>query len=264
MENISHGRVRDKRALVTGAGRGVGQAIALLLAKEGASVACIDLDADSAQATFAAITATGGQAIAITGNAASANSAFACVERAAAHFGGLDIVVNNVGIGGHGTIETTSEEEWDRVMGANPKSVFLISRFALPHLRLSGRAAILNIASGVGVRAARDWAAYGTSKSAVIALTKLMALDHATDGIRVNCVCPGLIETELSRRNLEESAFQRGLDLDEVTQQARAGYPLGRFGQPADIAYAALYLVSDEASWVTGSTLVVDGGRCAG
>jgi NAD(P)-dependent dehydrogenase (short-subunit alcohol dehydrogenase family) len=264
MENVLHGRVDGKRTLVTGAGRGVGLAIAQLLAREGASVACIDLDAESAKSTCAAIVGAGGRAIAIAADAASAGGAAACVDRAAVELGGIDIVVNNVGIGGHGTIETTSEQEWDRVMGVNPKSVFLISRFALPHLRASGRSAILNIASGVGVRAARNWVAYGTSKSAVVALTKLMALDHAEDGIRVNCVCPGLIETDLSRKNLQESAQQRGLGLEEVTRQARSSYPLGRFGQPADIAYAVLYLVSDEASWVTGSTLVVDGGRCAG
>jgi NAD(P)-dependent dehydrogenase (short-subunit alcohol dehydrogenase family) len=264
MQQAPQGRVGGKRALVTGAGRGVGQAIAQLLAREGAAVACVDLDGTAAQATAAAIRAAGGNAIGLTADVTSARAAEDCVQAANAKFGGLDILVNNVGTGGHGTIETTSEQEWDRVMGANPKSVFLVSRFALPLLRASGRSAILNIASGVGVRASRNWAAYGTSKSAVVALTKLMALDHAGDGIRVNCVCPGLIETDLSRKNLEDSARQRGISVEQATRQAQGNYPLGRFGQPSDIAYAALYLVSDEAAWVTGSVLVVDGGRCAG
>src|SRR4051812_12414992 len=253
MKQEQQGRVGGKRALVTGAGRGVGQAIAQLLAREGAAVACVDLDGAAAAATAAAIRDAGGRGIGLTADVTAARAAEDCVQATNECFGGLDIVVNNVGIGGHGTIETTSEQEWDRVMGANPKSVFLVSRFALPLLRASGSAAILNIASGVGVRASRNWAAYGTSKSAVLALTKLMALDHAADGIRVNCVCPGLIETDLSRKNLEDAARERGISLEEVTRQAQASYPLGRFGKPSDIANAALYLVSDEASWVTGS-----------
>lgn len=258
------GRLSGKRALVTGAGRGNGRAIAELFGAEGAAVACVDLDAVAAESVAAGIQRAGGRALALGGDVADAASVEQLVARAAEALGGLDVVVNNVGIGGQGTVESTPESEWDRVLGTNPKSVYLVSKFALPYLRAAGGGAIVNIGSGVGVRGAPNWAAYGASKAAVVMLTKNMALDHAADGIRVNCVCPGMIETDLSLSNLEWRARQQGISLEEARRQAAASYPLGRLGQPRDVAYAVLYLASDEASWVTGATLIVDGGRCAG
>ncbi len=258
------GRVEGKRALVTGAGRGNGRAIAELLAAEGAAVACLDLDGAAAAQVAQAISARGGRAIDLEGNAADGRSVEEFVTRAVEALGGLDILVNNAGIGGPGTLDTTDEAEWDRVLGTNPRSVFLVSKAALPHLRSAGGGAIVNLGSGVGVRGAPNWVAYGSSKAAVVMLTKNLALDHAGEGIRVNCVCPGLIETDMGLRNLEIRARELGISLEEMRQRSAAGYPLGRNGQPRDVAYAVLYLASDEASWVTGEILIVDGGRCAG
>jgi NAD(P)-dependent dehydrogenase (short-subunit alcohol dehydrogenase family) len=263
----SGGRLADKRALVTGAGKGNGRAIAELFAAQGAAVACVDLDEGAANEAAAGIVASGGQAVGLAGDVARAESVERFVARAVETLGGLEILVNNVGLGGPGTIETTDEAEWDRVLAVNAKSVYLVSRAALPHLRAAGRdggAAVVNIGSGVGVRGAPNWVAYGSSKAAVVMLTKNMALDHARDGIRVNCVCPGQIETELGLGNLRLRAEALGISLEEMLRRSAASYPLGRIGQPRDVAYAALYLASDEASWVTGEVLIVDGGRCAG
>jgi NAD(P)-dependent dehydrogenase (short-subunit alcohol dehydrogenase family) len=258
------GRLAGKRALVTGAGKGNGQAIAELFAAQGAAVACVDLDERAANDVAAVIVASGGRAVGLAGDVARAESVERFVAEAVEALGALEILVNNVGLGGPGTIETTDEAEWDRELAVNAKSVYLVSRASLPHLRQAGGAAIVNIGSGVGVRGAPNWVAYGSSKAAVVMLTKNMALDHACEGIRVNCVCPGQIETELGLGNLRFRAEALGISLEEMLRRSAASYPLGRIGQPLDVAYAALYLASDEASWVTGEILIVDGGRCAG
>lgn len=259
---IGHDRLRGKRALVSGAGRGIGRAIATLFALEGAAVAGVDIDGD---AITAAIKEMKGphQAVALEGDVTKASSVEAFVNKAASALGGLDIVVNNVGLSGRGTVETTAEADWDRI-SLNTKSVFLISKYAVPHLRAAGGGSIVNLGSGTGVRGSANVVAYGTAKSGVIALTKLMALDHAAENIRVNCVCPGLTDTELSRGNRERYAKANGLTIEETNQRMTKNYPLGRMGRPLDIAYGVLYISSDEASWVTGTTLVIDGGRCAG
>ena len=258
------GRLGGKLALVTGAGRGNGRAIADLFATEGAAVACVDLDTAAAQAVASGIQGRGGRAVGLAGNVAAAASVEQFVGRAVDALGGLQVVVNNVGLGGPGTIESTSEAEWDEIFDANVKSIYLVSRAALPHLRASRGGAIVNIGSGLAMAGAPNWAAYGASKEAVAMLTRNMALDHAPDQIRVNCVCPGQIETDLGVRNMTMRARTLGIPFEEMKQRIATSYPLGRIGQPRDVAYAVLYLASDEASWVTGEILVVDGGRCAG
>ena len=173
-----HGRMAGRRALVTGAGKGIGRAIAAMFAGQGASVACVDLDGGAAALVAQDITCSGGRALGLQGDAVSLSSVSALVERAASAFGGLDTLVNNVGIGGHGTVETTREDAWDAIMNTNPKSVYLASKFAIPHMRAAGGGAIVNIGTGVGVRAGRNWAGYGASKASVVMRDELMALDR--------------------------------------------------------------------------------------
>jgi NAD(P)-dependent dehydrogenase (short-subunit alcohol dehydrogenase family) len=259
---VGKGRLNGKRALVSGAGRGIGRAIATLFALEGAAVAGVDIDK---QAISEAVKDMRGpqKAVGLTGDVTKASSVEGFVNEAASALGGLDIVVNNVGLSGRGTVETTAEADWDRI-SLNTKSVYLISKYAVPHLRAAGGGSIVNLGSGTGVRGSANVVAYGTAKSGVIALTKLMALDHAAEGIRVNCVCPGLTDTDLSRSNRERYAKAHDMTLEETNKLMTKNYPLGRMGRPLDIAYGVLYMSSDEACWVTGTTLLVDGGRCAG
>ena len=250
--------------LVTGAAAGLGGEIAVRAAAEGAAVACIDLDLDRGRAAARRIVDLGGDARFIPGDVLSPASVVEFVAAAAAAMGGLDTVINNVGSVSQGTIEDTPEEEWDRVMALNVTSVYLVSRHAIPHLRAAGGGSIVNIASGVGLRAARNMAAYGAAKAAVVMLTKNMALDFAREHIRVNCVCPGMIDTELSRATIAWQAAQAGIDSEAARAKHAGSYPMGRLGEPADVAPAVVYLASDEASWVTGTTIAVDGGRSAG
>lgn len=258
------GRLAGLRTVVTGSGRGIGHSIAKLFSAESATIACVDRDFAAATAAAEALTADGGAGRPFAADVANSKDARRAVTEAAEWMGGIDILVNNVGIGGHGTVETTTEEDWDHVMGTNPKSIFLMAKNAIPHMRSAGGGAIVNIGSGLGVTGASNWAAYSASKASVVMLTKLMALDHAGEGIRVNCVCPGMVETELSRANLRQAAADSGESFEAKRQQAIKSYPLGRLGQPEDIAQAVLFLASSQASYITGAVLVVDGGRCAG
>lgn len=261
--SVGLGRLRGKKALVTGAARGIGLGIAALFSREGAAVACVDRDRPALDAIKSEFESPDQKIIFLVGDATSEQSVNAFVEQAASELGGLDIVVNNAALTGRGSIETTSEADWDRI-SLNTKTIYLVSRSALSHLRKSAGPAIVNIGSGAGVRGFRGAAAYGTAKSGVLALTRLMALDHGPEGIRVNCVCPGLTETDNSRAYAEAEARQRNISIEDVKRQSARLYPLGRIGTPLDIASAVLFLSSDEASWITGATLVVDGGRCAG
>ena len=260
----SPGRLAGKRVLVTGAAAGLGGEIAVRVAAEGAAVACIDIDVDRGRAATSRIVALGGDVRFIPGDVLDPASVVEFIAAAAEAMDGLDTVINNVGSIALGTIEDTPEEEWDQIMALNVKSVYLVSRQAVPRLREAGRGSIVNIASGVGLRSARNMAAYGAAKAAVVMLTKNMALDFAREQIRVNCVCPGMIDTELSRKTIAWQAARAGIDPEEARAQHSATYPMRRLGEPSDVAPAAVYLASDEASWVTGTTLAVDGGRSAG
>ncbi|WP_292619889.1 SDR family oxidoreductase [Mesorhizobium sp.] len=256
-------RFQDRRVLVTGAAKGIGYAIASSFAAEGASVVHVDVDNVRLDSNAKAAGMSADRHLYLTGDATSEPSVEQFIKVAFERFGGLDIVINNVGVSTRGTIETTSMAEWDR-MALNTKSIYLVSRFAMPHLRRSKNASIVNIGSAAGVRGIPNTAAYGTSKAGVVALTRLMALDCARDGIRVNCVCPGLIETDNSRRYTEIYAAKHGLTVEEVQRLVLRHYPLARVGQPQDVADAVLFLASAAASWITGEALNVDGGRNAG
>ncbi len=252
------GALRGKTALITGAASGIGRATAVLFGKEGAAVVVHDIRADG-QSTADAIIAAGGQAVFVQGDVTRAADCQSTVDKALAAFGGLHILVNNAGIIRRASVVDTTEEEWDRVMAVNVKSVFLLSKAAIPVMARAGGGVIVNTASGWGIDGGKDAASYCASKAAVVNLTRAMALDHADQNIRVNCVCPGDTDTPM----LREEARQLGQDVKGFLARS-AERPLGRMGRPEEIARVMLFLASDASSYVTGTALVVDGGGHAG
>jgi len=253
------GSLTGKYALITGGASGIGWATALLFAREGAAVSVVDLDEDKGQAVVREIVDNGGQAIFVHCDVSQAADCQRAVQRTVDELGGLDILFNNAGLIRRASVLETSEEEWDRVMAVNVKSVFLLSKYAIPVMAQAGGGVIINTASGWGLVGGRKAAAYCASKGAVVLLTKAMALDHGEQNIRVNCICPGDTDTPM----LRNEAQQLG-EPDERFLEGAAQRPLRRIGRPEEIAQAALYLASDASSFVTGTTLVVDGGGLAG
>ncbi len=252
------GALRGRTALITGAASGIGRATALLFGREGAAVVVHDLRADG-QATADAIVQGGGRAVFVQGDVTRASDCQAAVEKALAEFGGLQVLVNNAGIIRRASVVDTTEEEWDRVMAVNVKSVFLLSKAAIPVMARAGGGVIVNTASGWGIDGGKDAASYCASKAAVVNLTRAMAIDHAGQNIRVNCVCPGDTDTPM----LREEARQLGQEVNGFLARS-AQRPLGRMGRPEEIAQVMLFLASDASSYVTGTALVVDGGGHAG
>lgn len=251
-------RLKDKVAIITGGGSGIGQACGELFAEEGASVVLAGRRAEKTAEAAAAITARGGRALGVACDVARATDVARVIRRTMAEFGAIHILVNSAGVLLVGTAEQTSEGEWDHVINTNLKGVFLVSRAAIPELRRAGGGSIVNISSVLGLVGMKNHAAYCASKGGVTLLTKAMALDHAADGIRVNCICPAIVETEL----LDE-LWAKTPD-PEASRRLRAEQiPLGRFGTPRDVARMALFLASDESSWVTGAALPLDGGFTA-
>jgi len=253
------GKLTGKRALITGAASGIGRATALLFAREGAAVAVVDVDETGGQAVVQTILDRGGQAIFVRGDVTRAADCQRAVQETVDRLGGLDILFNNAGIIRRATVIDTSEEEWDRVMAVNVKSIFLLGKYAVPAMAQSGGGAIVNTASGWGLVGGRNAVSYCASKGAVVNLTRAMALDHGAQNIRVNCVCPGDTDTPM----LRSEAQQLGEPEDAFLAEA-ADRPLQRIGRPEDIARAVLYLASDDSAFVTGTALVVDGGGLAG
>jgi NAD(P)-dependent dehydrogenase (short-subunit alcohol dehydrogenase family) len=252
-------QLEGKVALITGGGSGIGRATALLFARAGAAVAVVDLDGSRAQAVAREIEGEGGQAIAVRGDVSQASDCQHAVEETVAAFGRLDVLFNNAGVIRRATVLGLTEEEWDRAMAVNTKSVFLMSRCAIPIMAQAGGGAIVNTGSGWGLVGGRNAVSYCASKGAVVNMTRAMALDHAAQNIRVNCVCPGDTDTGM----LRSEAQQLGASPEAFLADA-ADRPLRRIGKPEDIAKAVLYLASDASSFVTGTTLVVDGGGLAG
>jgi NAD(P)-dependent dehydrogenase (short-subunit alcohol dehydrogenase family) len=253
------GRLTGKRALITGAASGIGRATALLFAREGAAVAVVDVDEAGGQAVAEMIRGEGGQAVFVHCDVTQAEDCRRAVQRTVDELGGLDILFNNAGIIRRATVIGTTEEEWDRVMAVNVKSIFLLSKYAIPVMAQAGGGSIVNTSSGWGLVGGRNAVSYCASKGAVVNMTRAMALDHGAQNIRVNCICPGDTDTPM----LRNEARQLG-ESNEVFLAEAADRPLQRIGRPEDIAQAVLYLVSDGASFVTGTALVVDGGGLAG
>ena len=248
--------------MCTGAGSGIGREIALLYATQGAQVVVADVNMEAAGGVAAEITQAGGTAHAQIMNVADEESAQAAIAATVARWGRLDILVNNAGISSVGNILETSAAEFDRVMSVNLRGVFLCSKYAVAQMvaQTPSGGVLVNIASVAGMIAIDRRAAYGTSKGGVITLTRSVAIDFVDQGIRANAICPGTVHTPFVEGYLERNFADRK---DEVRAQLHARQPLGRMGRPDEIAYAALYLASDEAAFVTGSALVIDGGWTA-
>jgi NAD(P)-dependent dehydrogenase (short-subunit alcohol dehydrogenase family) len=252
-------QLADKVAIITGGASGIGRATALLFAREGAAVMIADLNIRAGQVVVSEIEKAGGQACFESSDVTSATDCRRVVERMLHEFGKIDVLFNNAGIIRRATVLDLSEEDWDRVMAVNVKSIFLLSREVIPHMQKAGGGSIINTASGWGLTGGAKAAVYCATKGAVVLLTKAMAVDHGPQNIRVNCICPGDTDTGM----LRDEAQQLGQSNDGFLADA-AKRPLGRVGTPEEIAQAALYLASDASSCVTGTALVVDGGGLAG
>jgi len=242
-------KLKGKVALITGYGSGLGQAIGVLYAKEGAAVAGTSRSEAKGRATSALIEKEGGRTIFYAGDVGDSSLMETVVEETIRAFGGIDILVNSAGIRTNGSITEITEAEWDRTLDTNLKGVFVVSRLVVPIMIRRGGGVILNIAARSGIAGQAGRAAYCASKGGMITLTEAMAMDYASHRIRVNCICPGPTRTPM----VDTSSPER------LARYAKR-VPMGRIGEPEDIAYAALYLASEEASLVTAAILAVDGG----
>ncbi|MGB2911241.1 MAG: SDR family oxidoreductase [Anaerolineales bacterium] len=248
-----------KKAIITGGASGIGRAAALLFAGAGAAVVIGDINDQGGEAVVKKIHAGGGEGIYVHCDVTKAEDCQRTVQKTINSFGGVDILFNNAGIVQRASVIDTTEEQWDSVMAVNVKSIFLMSKYTIPHMVQAGGGVILNTSSGWGLVGGRNAVSYCASKAAVVNMTKAMALDHGAQNIRVNCICPGDTDTPMLRVEARQLGENEKTFLDDAADR-----PLQRIGTPQDIAQAALYLCSDDASYVTGSTLVVDGGGLAG
>jgi len=251
-------RLLNQVALVTGGTSGIGEATAILFAKEGASVALTGRNQERGDQVCDTILGSGGRAIFLAADVRKAEECRRTIDWTVSTFGQLDILFNNAGVFYPHTVVDCSEEEWDVQIDVNLKGTFLMSKFALPGMIRRGRGVIINNSSGWGIVGGDSAVAYCAAKGGVVLLTKAMAIDHGRQGIRVNCICPGDIDTPM----LPEDARMRGLKWQDYLAGC-VNRPLGRIGTPEEIAKAALFLASDDSSFMTGAALVVDGGGTA-
>ena len=254
---MAAGKLEGKVAIVTGAGNGIGRAIARCFAEVGASVCCADIDETAARATADQIEAAAGRAFGLRTEVSQSASARAAVEAAVARFGRLDILVNNAAVfPPKAGIDELDEGTWDRALAVNIGGAFHMSRHAIPHIRAAGGGSIIHVASQMARVGSAGDAAYCATKAALLGLAKAMALDHAKDRIRVNTLSPGGIATR-------QLALEFGSLEAAERDWGKAMHPIGRLGQPEEIARAALFLASEDSSFMTGADLVVDGGYTA-
>lgn len=244
-------RLSGKVAIITGGGSGIGKAIAMVFAREGAKVVIAGRDSKKLDRAAAEI---GADCLAVNADVSNVRSADKLVSATLGRFKRINVLVNNAAVLLPGTAESLSEEDFDQTLAINVKSLWLLSRAVLPHMRAAGGGSIVNIGSVLSMVGARNRVAYSASKGAVMAMTKAMALDHAAENIRVNCIAPGIVETEMvARFSTDENARKQRVAL----------HPIGRFGQPQEVANAAVFLASDESGWTTGSVVTIDGGYSA-
>ena len=244
-----------KAVLVTGATSGIGKACAIAFGQHGAKVACVGRRQSALAAVVDEIKSAGGEALPIKADLAAGNEADAVVSQAVQAFGGLDVLVNAAGHISSGTIETTSDEAWDDMMNVNVRAAFRLMRQAMPHL-IERKGNVVNVSSVTGLRSFPGVLAYCVSKSAVDQLTRCSALEVAAKGVRINAVNPGVVVTEIHKRGgMNNDAYEAFLEHSKQT------HPIGRVGQPEEIAALVTFLASDEARWITGATYSIDGGR---
>ncbi len=248
-------RFRGKVVLITGAGVGIGRAAAVRFGKEGAKVAINSLTPTNGQETLRLLQEARGQGIYIQGDVSITADARRIVEETVKAFGRIDILVNNAGIVLPGRVDNISEEDWDRTIAVNLKGVYLVSKYTIPEMRKIGGGVIVLNASVVAIKGVKDRGAYTASKGGVLALTKAMAADYLSENIRVNCVCPGTTYTPSLERRIQAFADPEKARVDFIARQ-----PMGRLGKDEEIAAAILFVASDEAAFMTGANIAIDGG----
>ncbi|WP_431245556.1 SDR family NAD(P)-dependent oxidoreductase [Leifsonia xyli] len=251
-------RLAGKSAIVTGGAGGIGRATSLAFAAEGARVAVVDLQQDAAEAVAQEIRAAGGEAIALGADVSAEPDVESVVAAAVEAFGGIDIAFNNAGIIRRTTAVETTVEEWDRVFGVNVRGVFLMCKHVVPVMAAAGAGSIINTGSGWGLKGGGQAISYCASKGAVVNMTRALAIDHGPQGIRVNSINPGDVNTGMLRDEARQLGQETGSFLAEAADR-----PLRRMGEPSEIAAAVVWLASDESSYVTGTALVADGGGIA-
>jgi NAD(P)-dependent dehydrogenase (short-subunit alcohol dehydrogenase family) len=252
-------RLKEKIAVITGAGAGIGEAIAIRFAEEGARLALADIDEEAGRATLGRVSRPGVEATFIQADISREDDARRIAEAAAERFGGIDILVNNAANFTQKSVEAADVADWRKVLDVNVIGTALVAKFAIPFLKNAKGGSIVNMASQSSVMAQRDFATYNASKGAILTMTKCMALDLAAYGIRVNCVCPGCILTSASYREIE----RLGETFEHWRDRVAPAHMLNRLGEPREVANAVLFLASEEASFVTAAALMVDGGATA-